>query len=497
MSSGSKNLLNQTLRSVFLTGTLLFVVAPSWAQSLSIEKSMSPDVASLGDTLSVCLKISSPPGDPQADIVWVFDVTGSMSGGIEQLKTNIRTFATALAASGIDYRNALVTYRDIPDIVNYGFAAGDTEFLIWVNSLMATGGGDTAESGLEGLMSADTVAWRDGATRTMILITDAPVHSMEGGDGSLSITVTANTLKAEGVIIHTICNDETTYYPRQNPRDLSTLTGGLWMTYTSTATDWTAFMSTLGGEIAKYTNVRIRDPLPPELEPVSGTYGDATLVGNELIWTLSELERGMALTYCFLAVVKTPIPGSITNNGYVSSEEVPERGSNNESVWAPGVPTFTPTDTRTPTMTRTPTITRSPTPTFTATFTPSISVTRTPTGTFTKTPTMTGTIPPTPTNTPTPGDEFGVSKNLFKPKKDKELIIRCRVSIPGKFSLRIYNSAGEQVRVLRNVEQTSPLREDIRWNGKNSDGNPVASGIYVIYVESKIAKWIGKLMVVQ
>ncbi len=46
----------------------------------------------------------------------MFDVTFSMYSGIDRLKTNIQNFTTALASSGIDYRNGLVTYRDVPDI---------------------------------------------------------------------------------------------------------------------------------------------------------------------------------------------------------------------------------------------------------------------------------------------------------------------------------------------------------------------------------------------
>jgi hypothetical protein len=488
-----KNLIRCILAILFFA-----VVDGLPAQSLVIEKSMGPEVAIPGDTLNVCLRLSSPPGLPQADIVWVLDVTGSMGGAISLIKSNILTFTGALSTSGIDYRNGLVTYRDAPDVVSYGFAAGDAEFLGWVSTLAATGGGDTAESGLEGLMAARDFDWRPGATRTYILVTDAHVHTIIGGEGSLSLTITASDIKTAGGVIHTICEDETSY-PGRNPRELSTLTGGLWMSLYSDSSAWSAFLSTLGGEIARYTDLSIRDPLPPEIEPIAGTYPGATLVGNELIWGLDELARGESVTYCFQALVKTPIPGVIRNNGYVTSNEEAARASNDALVYSPGMPTYTPTETSSPTVTRTPTITRSPTPVYTYTFTPTPTRTFTisPTRTFTATPTVSPTWTPartpsvsptrtfTPTQTPTrkPCDFLRVPNKFRFDKGHPTIDIRLDLCAPGFVGLIVYNSAGERVRTIQPRVFFSFLELLYEWDGTNDRGDPLASGVYLLHFE--------------
>jgi flagellar hook assembly protein FlgD len=76
-----------------------------------------------------------------------------------------------------------------------------------------------------------------------------------------------------------------------------------------------------------------------------------------------------------------------------------------------------------------------------------------------------------------------VSDNVFKPDEG-DFIIHYKVQNPGKYSLRIYNSAGEMVRELKNMQSKWPVVDDVPWDGTNANNEKVASGVYVVYFES-------------
>ena len=124
------------------------------------------------------------------DIVFVFDVTESMQPYIDSVKQNVIAFAQDLAANNRDYRLGLVTFEDYvvskePDCgCPYRTKmTGDVhEFITWVGSLHAGGGGDIPEDQLDALAYASSFAFRPEAQGILILITDAPNH--HAGDGS-------------------------------------------------------------------------------------------------------------------------------------------------------------------------------------------------------------------------------------------------------------------------------------------------------------------------
>jgi PKD repeat protein len=124
----------------------------------------------------------------RADIVYVFDTTGSMGSEIETLKNRALAFADSLEISGIDYRLGLVTYGD--EILSmHDFTADASEFKTWIEGLIADGGGDTKENTLEGLAAATRLSYREMTQKVAILITDADYHEAgETGDGTSSYT---------------------------------------------------------------------------------------------------------------------------------------------------------------------------------------------------------------------------------------------------------------------------------------------------------------------
>lgn len=492
---------------------------------LSLSKSMSPATVSAGDTVTVCLAMTSLSGTPQADIQWVLDVTGSMSSPIVNVKANMAAFTAELAAKGIDYRNGLVEYRDADDILNHGFAASDAQFIAWTNAATAMGGGDWAEAGLEALtVTAATTAWRPGATRTLILITDAPVHSSSYDGGPLSLASAAAGLYGAGYSINVISTAYLGVTGDADPATIPAIAGGTWLNIASPSSSWSTFLTALGGAVAKLTHVRISDPLPPVLEPIPGSLDGGTLSGGTVSWDLGDLARGSSVTKCFLVKVLPGYTGDFSNTASVSADGA-DAATGTDLLHYDTTPTVTPTitptfsitpthsdtptatatpsvtqthsfsPTRTLTATRTPTPTATPTATATCTYTPTLSATPSLSFTATRTVTLTHTITPTHSITPT----FTITRT---PIGQSELLtVRGTYPIPftdrvhiyyvlledADLELAVYNVAGEQVaRLAERGHQGANLLD---WLGRNDAGAAVASGVYLGRLSAVRGDW--------
>ena len=124
------------------------------------------------------------------DVVFVLDVTESMQPYIDAVKQNIINFANDLASNNRDYRLGLVTFEDyvvssVPDCncaYRNQLTSNVNEFISWVGSLHAGGGGDIPEDQLDALDYASKLPFRPQAQGIVIIVTDAPPH--HDGDGS-------------------------------------------------------------------------------------------------------------------------------------------------------------------------------------------------------------------------------------------------------------------------------------------------------------------------
>ncbi len=124
------------------------------------------------------------------DIVFVLDVTESMQPYIDAVKQNVISFAQDLASNNRDYRLGLVTFEDYvvskePDCncpYRNKMTSNVHEFIDWVGTLHAGGGGDIPEDQLDALAYASTFPFRPEAQGIVIIVTDAPDH--HAGDGS-------------------------------------------------------------------------------------------------------------------------------------------------------------------------------------------------------------------------------------------------------------------------------------------------------------------------
>jgi len=160
-----------------------------------------------------------------ADIVFVFDTTGSLSGEIEGVKARASSFADALAARGIDYRLGLVTFAD-EVLLTRDFTSDLATFKTWIEGLSAEGGADTKENALEGLAGATTLSFRPVSQRIAILITDAPYHQAGETNGDGTTTYTTQTmidrLNEVNLITYAVGPDLVEFH------QLASATGGAW-----------------------------------------------------------------------------------------------------------------------------------------------------------------------------------------------------------------------------------------------------------------------------
>jgi hypothetical protein len=146
--------------------------------------------------------LAAPPPAPRGlsyavDIVFCVDVTGSMTPILDQVKANALRFysdvqsnLTAKGKAIDELRVRVVAFRDIvadgeaarQESAFFELPAEATGFSGFVNGLVAEGGGDAPESGLEALALAMTSPWTtrgDRRRQVIVVWTDQPAHSLD------------------------------------------------------------------------------------------------------------------------------------------------------------------------------------------------------------------------------------------------------------------------------------------------------------------------------
>ncbi|MEK4054787.1 stalk domain-containing protein [Paenibacillus sp. FSL F4-0087] len=144
-----------------------------------------------------------------SDIIFVIDVTASMGEVIDYIKETVKSFVDSVPA-GSNF--AVITYRDVNIYRNgdynlkfFDFTQDKDKLKGDLNTLVASGGGDIRESGLEAINLATNKLSEfssDNAKR-IIFITDAPVHESLPLS-SFSIKEIADKLKADEIVFDAI-----------------------------------------------------------------------------------------------------------------------------------------------------------------------------------------------------------------------------------------------------------------------------------------------------
>jgi hypothetical protein len=146
--------------------------------------------------------LAAPPPAPRGlsyavDIVFCVDVTGSMTPILDQVKANALRFysdvqsnLTAKGKAIDELRVRVVAFRDIvadgeaalQESPFFELPAEETGFSGFVNGLVAEGGGDAPESGLEAVALAMTSPWTtrgDRRRQVLVVWTDQPAHPLD------------------------------------------------------------------------------------------------------------------------------------------------------------------------------------------------------------------------------------------------------------------------------------------------------------------------------
>ena len=125
----------------------------------------------------------------QVDVAFVVDSTSSMGNFISDAKRRMELVLTTLSkAADVDIRVVLIDYRDHPPQDNTYASKCQTgkvpvtvpSFARALADLSVHGGGDAAESVLDGVDELTTIEWRPHSRRIAFLVGDAPGH---GGYG--------------------------------------------------------------------------------------------------------------------------------------------------------------------------------------------------------------------------------------------------------------------------------------------------------------------------
>src|SRR5215204_6043014 len=142
--------------------------------------------------------LSAPRGLSYAvDIVFCIDVTGSKTPIIDQVKANalrfyddVQTNLTAKGKNVDELRVRVIAFRDfaadgeaaMQESPFYRLPAEQSGFSEFVNGLIAEGGGDAPESGLEAVALAMNSEWTsrgDRRRQVVVVWTDQPAHPLE------------------------------------------------------------------------------------------------------------------------------------------------------------------------------------------------------------------------------------------------------------------------------------------------------------------------------
>jgi hypothetical protein len=182
-----------------VAGATLLLAVPAFADAL--DPSSVSGTIGVGGTFQITDKVGTisagGPTTASADVLFIMDTTGSMSGEISTVQAAFSGTVAALSALG----NISTGAAQFKDKTNDGYDPFDYQLTQDItsnssltqnalNSFTANGGGDTPEQGLYALdQAATTTSWEAGAKRIAVIVGDAPAHDDAHPKGAGGVTV--------------------------------------------------------------------------------------------------------------------------------------------------------------------------------------------------------------------------------------------------------------------------------------------------------------------
>lgn len=167
-------------------------------------------LAVVGLSLSAERAHAVPPDT--ADVIFVVDESGSMSGEHAFLQDVIDDLDTALAAAGVTTRNygivgfgsASVAPRDIGAVAGFGGGfLNATDAATAFGSLVINGGTEDGWAGIDFALNSGNYAFTAGSARNIILVTD---EDRDNTDGALSYAGVLADLNSDGAVLNDVVN---------------------------------------------------------------------------------------------------------------------------------------------------------------------------------------------------------------------------------------------------------------------------------------------------
>ncbi|MBX0295218.1 vWA domain-containing protein [Haloarcula nitratireducens] len=202
-----------------------------------------------------------------ADIVFVFDDTGSMGDEISAMKSGVKSLTTEIESAGIDARYSLVTVKDDFEI-NRRFTADADRLKRTVDRLAPAGGGDAPEDNFDAIVRALEMDYRPSAQKVLVDITDSTSHYAGDGSGRSDYTLdeVAARIENRGVAYVAIAPDIDD--DRASKKTLAQTTDGLWIDLASA--DFSRILRRIRRLVATaYVIVYITETRPGESRSVS------------------------------------------------------------------------------------------------------------------------------------------------------------------------------------------------------------------------------------
>jgi hypothetical protein len=170
-------------------------------------------VTDITDKLGVISK--GLPTTALADVMFIVDTTGSMSGGIAAVDAALAGTVAALAPLGsiatgaAEFKDKTSAGDPFDYQLDQAITTNSALTQTALGALSASGGGDTPEQGLFALSSATTdsaTGWRAGAKKIEVIVGDAPSHddAHPTAPAGTSVSSVAATLSSNGVTLITL-----------------------------------------------------------------------------------------------------------------------------------------------------------------------------------------------------------------------------------------------------------------------------------------------------
>jgi len=200
-----------------------------------------------------------------ADIIFVLDVTGSMTEEIEAVRSNMVAFMNALHASDINYRIGFVVFGDIVYVYNDGNTYAEQAEILSIIENITLGehgigsGGDERENQFEALAQSSLMNFRPGAQRVLILLTDAPAHEADSVTAWTTNAITDCLLAANAVLFPVFDTSDERARNQYLPIAQATNPGG---TYFNIYEDFSTIIEEIVERVANIYVVRYKSSNP-------------------------------------------------------------------------------------------------------------------------------------------------------------------------------------------------------------------------------------------